>query len=306
MSMHYGEVAGVGKPISRLVLGTVFFGSSDPDTAHGLLDAFRAAGGTAIDTARHYGDAEDVIGTWLARQNREEIVIAGKGAHPHGSPRITREDIAADLTESLRRLGTDYIDIFFLHRDNPEIPIGEIVEWLNEHHAAGRIRAFGGSNWTTERLDAANEYAQAHGLVPFAASSPNLSLAFPQDEIWTGCLSVTPADRAWYQDRQMPLVSWSSQAEGFFTGRYRPDDLSNERAVRLWYSPQNWERYRRATELAQAKGVSANSVALAWVLAQPFPTFAVIGPHTVGELHSSLETLDVSLTPDEVRRLEAG
>jgi aryl-alcohol dehydrogenase-like predicted oxidoreductase len=150
-----------------------------------------------------------------------------------------------------------------------------------------------------------NAYAAAHGLQGFAASSPNLSLAVQNEVIWEGCVVATDAEsRAWYQRTQMPLFSWSSQARGFFTGRFAPDYLEEETMVRVYYSDDNWERLRRATELGRRKGnFTANQVALAWALHQPFPTYALIGPANAEELRSSVTALDLELTAEEVRWL---
>ncbi len=104
----------------------------------------------------------------------------------------------------------------------------------------------------------------------------------------------------------MPLFAWSSQARGFFTGRYTPDDLEDQTMVRVYYNDANWERFRRAAELGKQRGFTANQVALAWVLHQPFPTYALIGPASVEELRSSVAALDLELTPDEVRWLNLG
>src|SRR5690606_27782491 len=126
----------------------------------------------------------------------------------------TPYDITADLFDSLARMQTDYIDIYLLHRDDPDVPVGPIVEILNEHHQAGRIHAFGGSNWSHERIREANEYAAAHGLTPFVASSPNFSLAEQIQEPWAGCLSIGgrkgAAARDWYRQNQIALFTWSS------------------------------------------------------------------------------------------------
>ncbi len=306
--MLYAHIPGMDRPVSRLILGSLALSTRDLPAACGLLDYFVSLGGNAIDTAHVYGggESERSIGAWMRlRGNRAEVALVGKGAAPDGRglPRVTPEAIAQDLEESLDRLGTDYIDLYLLHRDDPDVPIGELVTCLNEHQRAGRIRAFGGSNWSIERLEAANEYARAHDLIPFAASSPNFSLAIMHEPPWPGCVSVSVADKEWYRVRRFPLLAWSSQAQGFFTGRYASDDRSNTDMVRCWYSPENFERLDRARELGCRMGVSGNAVALAYVLHQPFPTFALIGPHTIEETRSSAEALSVTLTPEDLRRL---
>jgi aryl-alcohol dehydrogenase-like predicted oxidoreductase len=198
------------------------------------------------------------------------------------------------------------LDIYFMHRDNLNIPVGEFVECLNEHYRAGRIRTFGGSNWTTERLAEANAYAASHGLVGFAASSPNFSLAVWNEPMWSDCLSATdPASRQWYEKNDLALFAWSSQASGFFTGRFKPEDqaTADPEVVRTWFNEANFLRLSRAQELAAAKGVSATQIALAYVLCQPINIYALIGPWTIEEMRSSLLALEVKLTPAELRYL---
>jgi aryl-alcohol dehydrogenase-like predicted oxidoreductase len=175
---------------------------------------------------------------------------------------------------------------------------------LNEHKRAGRISSFGGSNWTVERLEEANAYATAHGLEGFSCSSPNLSLATQNEPPWSGCISASDApSRDWYRRTKLPLFAWSSQAGGFFTGRFSPKDTSDATMVRVYYNPANWERLQRAKDLGHRKGFTAHQIALAWVLHQPFPTYALIGPRNVDELHSSVAALDVDLSPEDVRWL---
>ena len=314
-AMTYGRIAGVEKPISRLIMGSMMFAPQDLPYSCAMLDSFVELGGNAIDTAHQYGrysrgDAERAIGQWLAlRGNREEMVIVTKGVREERLGRGLRVNPAAitsDLADSLERLQTGYVDLYLLHRDDPSYPVDEIVECLNEHYRAGRIRAFGGSNWSSDRLQAANEYARERGLVPFVASSPNFSLAVWNEPPWAGCLSAAVEGTDWYREHQFPLLSWSSQAQGFFTGRYTPEDRSNTEMVRCWYNPENFARLERARELAQRKGVSTAAIALAYVLWQPFPTFALIGPHSIAELRSSAEALEIELTPEEVRWLSLG
>jgi aryl-alcohol dehydrogenase-like predicted oxidoreductase len=305
-AMPYGRIPGVEQPVARLVMGAMPLSTRDMRSSCELLDAYIALGGNAIDTAYEYGEErERAVGQWMRqRGNRSQMVVIGKGAHhDEYGPRINPEAIAADLMGSLERLETDYLDLFLLHRDDPTVAAGEIVEWLNEHHRAGRIRAFGGSNWTTARLQEANDYARAHGLVPFAAGSPNFSLAVMLEPPWKDCLSASVEGKEWYQEHQFPLLAWSSQAQGFFTDRTTPDTHSDEPMVRSWYSAENFARKVRAEELGRRKGVSATAIAVAYVLFQPFPTFALVGPQTADELQSSAQALKVTLTPDELRWL---
>jgi aryl-alcohol dehydrogenase-like predicted oxidoreductase len=307
--MEYVTLPPITKPVSRVALGSTAFSPDDLDRTFAVLDAFRELGGTLIDTAHNYGmgKCERALGAWInARGAREDVVILDKGCHPYGDsgPRVSPEIIHSDLGDSLERLQTSYVDLYLLHRDDETKPVGPIVEALNEEVRHGRIRAFGGSNWRPARLEEANVYAAEHGLQGFSASSPNLALARPMEPMWAGCVAALDDDREWYKQRRLPLISWSSQAGGFFTGRFTPEDRGNADMVRVYYNDENFERLRRARELGERKGVDALQIALAWVLGQPFPTIPIIGPRSVEELHSSIKALDVDLTPGELAYLD--
>ena len=310
--MNYTRFEPLARDLSRLVLGSLAFHLEALDLTFEVLDAWREAGGNGVDTAHLYngGNSERAIGKWLeARGGRGDLVLITKGAHHNvDRRRVTPEDITCDLRDSLVRLRTDYIDLYILHRDDPSVPVDEIVDVLNQHQRSGRIRAFGGSNWSPARLDAANEYADRHGLAGFTASSPQLSLAVPNGEMWPGCLDArSPQALAWYRERQMPLFAWSSQARGFFSGAYTPENVGESALMtHLFASPGNWARFRRAEELGRQRGYSTIEVALAWVLHQPFPVFPLIGPASVSELHSSLRALELELSPEEVAWLSDG
>lgn len=325
--MQYGTVNGLDKHVSRLILGTMTFSPDRMDAAASVLDAFVAAGGNAFDTAHAYGGgaSERTIGAWLRRRgNRKDVVIIGKGATytPDQKLNVNPAAIASELSESLERLQIDTIDLYLLHRDDPSIPVGELVDALNEHVDAGRIGAFGGSNWTHKRLEEANAYAAARGIRPFVASSPNLALAVPKEPMWQDCVTIAgePEALAWYREHQLPVLPWSAQASGFFTGRFSPDETIDPEAplqavtvgvrvtfgdaARVYFTEDNWERLRRVQQAAKQYGCTGTQVALAWVLSQDFPTFPLIGPVTTEQLEDSLGALEVRLTPEDVAWLD--
>ncbi len=298
------DEAGRAKPISQIVMGTMLEGAIE-SYAHGLalFDDFFERGGTCFDTAHIYGGGlgERVLGRWLeSRGVRDEVTLIVKGAHP---PNCSPAGMRRELNESLGRLGIESGDIYMLHRDNTQIPVGEWVDALNEGLKQGHYRAFGGSNWSIERLSEANEYAKAHGLEGFTSASNNFSLARMVNPVWGGCISSSDAEsRAWFEQTQTALFSWSSQARGFFARGERNFTLDGE-LVRSWYSDDNFERLARAKTLADERGVSPVVVAAAYVLAQPFPIFALIGPRSVSETRDSFEALGLELSSQEMRWL---
>jgi predicted dehydrogenase/aryl-alcohol dehydrogenase-like predicted oxidoreductase len=301
--MKYGAIAGVAQPVSRLVMGCD--NQLDYPQLEVIADAFFEAGGNTFDTAFQYGpDCERFVGDWMkARGVRDDVVVIMKAAH---SPNCFPDRLTEQLLESQARMQVDRADIFFIHRDNPDVPVGEFVDVLNEHVEAGRIGVFGGSNWTIERLRAANEYAAANEKQGFFVLSNQLSLADMVNPVWGGCISAKGDE--WsecLQESKMTLLAWSSQARGFFVpGRAAPDKRDDAELVNSWYSDDNFERQKRAIELAQKKGVLPINIAGAWVLQRAYPTFALIGPRLLSELRSSLDSLAVELTPDEMAWLD--
>jgi predicted dehydrogenase/aryl-alcohol dehydrogenase-like predicted oxidoreductase len=300
------QIPGLSKPASVVALGFEFF----PNFASAslTLDSFYEAGGNLFDTAYVYGagKTEAIFGDWHISRNvpRDEIVLIGKGAH---SPLCYPDMIAKQLDQSLERLKTDYVDAYFMHRDNLAVPVGEFVDAMDAEVKRGRIRGiFGGSNWTRERMDEAAAYAQKNGKAAPAALSNNFSLAEMLDPIWAGCVAASNDDwKEWLNNRQIPNFAWSSQGRGFFTERAGRDKLDDEEIVRVWYSERNFARRDRAIQLAQELGRNPIHIALAYVIAQPFPVIPLIGPRTIAELEDSLSALDIKLTPEQVRWLEA-
>ena len=324
--MKYGTIPDVERPVSRLVMGSMVFSTEKQELTNELLDRWIEAGGTAIDTARVYakGTSEEAVGTWLqSRAYRDKVVIIGKGAH-HDSLTLERRVNAAaiheDIRTSLQSMQLDKMDVYILHKDDEDAPVGPVVEALNEERSAGRIGAFGGSSWTHQRIAEANAYAEEHGLTPFGVSSPNLALAVPNEPMWVGCVSLSGDEEAlaWYEKTQLPVFAWSSQARGFFSGRYTPEmagelaeksahfdelppvDKDRLNVIRTYFSEANWERYRRAESLAKEKGCTLQQITLAWVLHQPLNLYALIGPATVSELDNSIGALEITLSEEEL------
>ena len=262
--------------------------------APALWETFLEAGGTCFDTARHYGDeTEAALGQLVERLGvRDSVVLVGKGGHP---PHCRPEAIPAQLDRSLELLRTDRVDVYLLHRDDPGVPVGEFVDALDAEVRAGRTSAVGLSNWTTERFEAFNAYAEREARAPAVLLSNQLSLAEMLEPMWPGCLR---ADTGWHERTQTPLLAWSAQARGFFTGR--PED-SEMRAS--WLSEENRARRSRAEELAGRLGVPVVAVALAWVLARPFPMLAAIGPRDHGALADCLAAADLNLGAEEITAL---
>ncbi len=295
-------ISPLDKPVARLVMGVD--NQNVMPHAEAVFDDYFERGGNAFDTAWLYGQARSVLlGRWIAARGvRDQVVIIAKGVH---TPLCRPDVLPKQLIEQLGWLGTDCADLYLMHRDNLDVPVGEFVEVLNEQVRAGRIKAFGGSNWTIERVKKANAYAKRKGLQGFSILSNNLALAEMVNPVWGGCVHAHDAEsRKWLKKTQTALLPWSSQARGFFVpGLAHPDKRDDASMVNSWYSPDNFKRQARANELAAKYGVEPINIALAWVLQQPFPTFPLIGPRTIAETRSCVKALDVQLTRKEVAYL---
>lgn len=201
-----------------------------------------------------------------------------------------------------------------MHRDDPAAPVGPIVEALNEHRRAGRIRAFGGSNWSHQRIREANAYAEARGVTPFAASSPNFSLADQIREPWAGCLSIGgPRNREardWYAQARMPVFAWSSMAGGFFSGRFTRENCGamtrglDKVCADTYGSEENFRRLERAEELGRKKGMTAAQIALAYIFSHRIDLYALVGHCSLDELRMNMAALTIRLTEAEMARLD--
>ncbi len=315
--MEYRTIPYVSHAASRLILGTAspsFTGGGDNGR---LLDTAVDMGINVIDTARNYGMAERSIGNWLRESKcRDRVIILSKCAHPNllGRKRVTEKDIRKDFEKSSRLLGTDYIDIYLLHRDDPEVDVSVSVEVLNAMHREGKIGAFGASNWSYLRIAEANRYAEAHGLIPFAVSSPHFSLARQQQDPWGGgCVSITGEEnepaRKWYAENQMPVIAYSSLGRGILSGKVKSSDARQAEtvldavAMKGYGCADNFLRLARCEELAAQKGCTVAQIAMAWVYCHRMNTFAVATMSGEARLQENVAALSIKLTEEEAAYL---
>jgi aryl-alcohol dehydrogenase-like predicted oxidoreductase len=195
--------------------------------------------------------------------------------------------IASDVRESLERIGTDYIDLYFLHRDDPRAPVDEVMDALAPHVRSGKLRYLGASHWAPARIAAANEYAKAKGIAPFVANQPGFTLAWPSSNRPFG-------DRAFHEQTGLALFAFGPTAGGFFArGTHQGFD-----------NPTSQARLARARELGEKLGATASQVALAWLMFQPFPVVPILGTLNPDHLVDALGAAKITLTPEQVKWLE--
>jgi aryl-alcohol dehydrogenase-like predicted oxidoreductase len=295
-------------------MGTIPWGTTVRGNAlERLYDSFREAGGNFFDSAHVYafwqpdglGASERALGDIVRRHgDRERVILATKGGHPHMKGGYDRPDrylapdvIARDIDESLERLGVDSIDLYFLHRDDLRVPVGEIIDLLNEHVAAGRLRQLGASNWTTARIAAANDYAAARGRSGFVASQMRFSLAIANPSKDPSVPLFGDNEIAWHASTKLPVVAYSATANGYFA--------TNGEKGGGWKNERSAARLRKANRLAAELGATPNQVALAWLLHQPFPVVPLLGTTNLDHLRDALSARTLQLSVDQVRALSA-
>ena len=310
-----GVIDGIPTPLSRVILGTGGIASSSyraQRASFAFLDSAFALGCHTFDTAAMY-ENESTLGAWMKTSGiRDEVVVITKGGFPFadGEHRLSREELTFDVERSLEHLKVDYIDLYFLHYDDPNAPIALIMETLNAYHQQGMIRAIGVSNWTTKRIAAANTYARAHHLAPVVASSVHLSLipwAYP---LWKGAVSLATdgtgdSELPWYVAHRLPLLAYSPLSRGFFADWFDPDSLEprSMKIQQAFGSEKNVEKKRRVEALAKRKGYTRAQIALAYVLNQPLDVYTIVGVNDVRKLQENRDAVDIELTKEELEWL---
>lgn len=284
-----------------------------------LLDTFFEQGGNFLDSAKVYADwlpiersiSEKTIGAWMrSRKNRDKIVVGTKGAHPDLATmhiqRLSPEEITSDMNASLVHLATDFIDLYWLHRDDPKRPAAEIIETLNQQVQAGKIRYFGCSNWRPGRIKAAQVYAKEHLLMGFAGNQMLWSLSkVDMDAVLDKTLADMDAE-TWQYHRQTGLaaIPYSSQAGGLFNKMANGSLAKLDAGILSMYpTAENEARFLRIRKVSLESGLSITQVVLGYLLSQPFATIPIVGCHTLSQLNDSLTVSDITLTDEQLRYL---
>ena len=306
MSMEYARLGRSGLRVSRVCLGTMTFGrEADEPTSQAILDHFVGEGGIFLDTADAYGrgTSEEVVGRWLkARGNRDRIVLATKvfgamGDGPNDSG-LSRLHIQTAVEASLRRLQTDVIDLYQIHRWDPNVPVEETAEALNDLVRQGKVRYVGCSNLAAWQLSKFLALADRRLLSRFVSLQPVYNALERGIE-----LELLPL----CADEGIGVLSYNPLAGGMLTGKYRRDQALPEGA-RLqafkfyhdrYYTEEALEIVERFLTAAQERGVTPPQLALAWVLGEPRVTCPIIGARNVDQLRDSLGGLDVRLSAEE-------
>ncbi|MGV9892297.1 aldo/keto reductase [Streptomyces sp. NPDC003395] len=289
--------------------GNVFGWTADEATSFAVLDAYTAAGGNFIDTADAYsawvdgnqgGESETIIGKWVkARGNRDDVVIATKVSQHPEYRGLSAANIKAAADASLRRLGTDRIDLYYTHYDQPEVPVEEIIGALDELVQAGKVRHIAASNISAERLRASLEFSDREGLARYVALQPHYNLV--SRDTYEGELQDV-ADRA-----GLAAVPYYALASGFLTGKYRPgttvDSPRAGGAARYLESERGRRVLAALDEIAAAHDAPVATVALAWLAARPTVAAPIASARTVDQLPALLGVADLKLSEAEVTRL---
>ncbi|MBV1946177.1 aldo/keto reductase [Streptomyces sp. BV129] len=289
--------------------GNVFGWTADRDTSFAVLDAYAAAGGNFVDTADSYsawaegnkgGESETIIGEWVrARGNRDQVVIATKVSQHPDYQGLTAANIKAAADASLHRLGTDHIDLYYTHFDQPDVPVEEIIGALDELVRAGKVRYIGASNISAERLKESLDFSDRAGLARYVALQPHYNLV--SRDTYEGPLQDVAAREG------LSAVPYFALASGFLTGKYRPgttvDSARAGSAAKHLDSERGQKVLTALDEVAAAHDTAAATVALAWLAAQPTVAAPIASARTVDQLPALLDVAELTLTTAELDRL---
>ena len=300
-----------GKKSSKILLGTAYFGETiSEEEAFAIMDAYYEMGGRHLDTARLYanGEAEKVVGKWLVSRKPDDIFVSTKGGYYEPDlgekPRINEEDIRYDLEQSLSALGLKNIEFYWLHRDDENVPVSEIIDLMNSLVKEGKIKQFGASNWRSERIGEANKYAKEKGFLGFSASQIRFNPAYCIGERG-GLVGMDAHEFAFYRQNNMPVVAYSSQAKGFFSKMAEQgEDALSEKAKKRYLCEENLRRLEIVKQIAGKHHCSVASAVCGVLCSIPeVEVFPVIGGRNVLQITDSMGGADVTVSSEEIREL---
>jgi aryl-alcohol dehydrogenase-like predicted oxidoreductase len=314
--MEFRTLGKTGTLVSTLCLGTMTFGAeTDEKGSHDQLDRFVDVGGNFLDTADVYsrGTSEEIVGGWLAARAgvRDTVVIATKGRFPMGDgpndAGLTRVHLSRALDASLRRLGTDHIDLYQAHAWDPLTPLEETLRFFDDAVRAGKIRYAGVSNFTGWQLQKAALLTEFLRLAPIVTLQPQYNLLARDIEFEVLDVCVNEG---------IGVLPWSPLGGGWLTGKYKADEAPTG-ATRLGENPargveayerrnneRTWQVLDAVRSVAEARGVSMSVVALAWLVDRPAITSVILGARTMEQLNDNLGAAGVHLTAEESKRLD--
>jgi aryl-alcohol dehydrogenase-like predicted oxidoreductase len=303
-------------PVTSLSFGPVVLGGNvfgwtvGPDEGFAVLDAFLDEGGRAIDSADSYtqfvpgnvgGESESQIGDWLAaRDCRDQVELHTKVFSKRDRPGLSARNIVLAAEESLRRLRTDHIDLYYAHRDDPEVPQEEYVVAFDSLVRSGKVREVGASNFASARLRSALDVAAGHGLAGFTVAQDRWSLV--ERGIESDLLPTLV-------DHGLVELPYAALAAGFLTGKYRPgetvDSARSQSAARYLDNPAATDLLDALDEVAAAHDTSVTAVALAWLRSQPTVGAPIASARTPAQVATLMSSADLALSTEELDRLTA-
>ncbi|WP_303972167.1 aldo/keto reductase [Streptococcus merionis] len=277
-----------------------------------LFDLFVSKGGNVLDTAPGYnrGRSEQYIGEWMkSRDNREDVIVSTKACHTfEGEPsRLTLKDMLEDLATSLSQLQTDYIDLFWIHNDDPNKPVSQIIDDVNEVIKTGKVRAVGCSNWSIERIAAANQYAKENGLYGFWANQIQWSLARVETDDYIKAFNALVMDDKnynWYVNNDVAVFAFSSVAQGFFSIAVKDGlDALPENTKKFFATPSNIKRLENVKAYMAEHNVPASVPVIGYITNNRLSGVALTSATTTAILSETLEAADATLTNEEIDAL---
>jgi aryl-alcohol dehydrogenase-like predicted oxidoreductase len=319
------RITGTDLLVSEVVLGTVDLGTRfDQKESFRMFDAYVEAGGNFIDTATFYGNwfpdlersvCEKTVGRWLKAHGKRDVIIASKCSHPVSRARMDLhrlhpEDIRSDLEDTLRNLGTDCVDLYYLLRDDESYPVERVILTLNEEIQKGKIRYIGASNWKPHRIARANEFAYENGLQGFSANQMMWSLALPNWDIIPDPTLVAMDEEGLdfhiQNQKEIAAVPYSCMANGYFHKIGEGVEHLHPKAGHRFVSRENYGRYERVCKLCKETGLTVSQVVMGFIMSQPVQTFPIIGFDDEGQIRDSIAASDTRLTREQIRFLTDG